>query len=131
MARRMTTTIRAARAAFELASSQRRPLPILIPDCPICKAPIFQATTGERRIMRHFVCHSCGLWTMIDDADIRAAIIASSDRDEDDHAYGHGFMYLWFNAETGRLILYPTDAAIRRRQEFLARAAARAQEATS
>lgn len=129
MARRMTRTIRDALAAFDIASPRHRDLPFLIPRCPLCHGLIAQSTTGERRILRHFTCPACGFWVIVEDAAIRESILGSADRDDDnDHAHGHGFGYLWFNAETGKLILYPTDAAYRRRQEFLARAA---QEATS
>jgi hypothetical protein len=67
---------------------------------------------------------------IIEDTQIREAILGSTDPDDgDDTAHGSGCGYVWYNSETGKLVIYADDAVYRRRNEYLARAEARAQGA--
>lgn len=123
--RRLRPKIRAALMEVESATLRRKELSILNARCPICDAPLSQSMSGEKHLLYHFDCRECGAWAIIGAAGIREAILGSADPDDgDDTVHGSGFLYLWFNAETGRLVPCPTDDAYRRRKEFLARKAA-------
>jgi hypothetical protein len=117
MARRTPLTVRKALVELEVATTTGRDLPIVFPGCPLCDAPISQDITGNYRPLRHFFCPACGWWLIISAAAIREAITGAADPEGDDTAGGSNGS-VWFNAETGKLILIPTewDRARRRQQ---------------
>ncbi len=128
MARRTPPTVRAALASLDAATATGKDLPFLYDACPLCNTPINQHVSGTLRPLRHFDCPSCGWWLIISAAAIREAIEGAADPDSDNTAGGSNGE-VWFNVETGKLILCPTEWDRKHRQEFIARAEARAQGA--
>ena len=86
MARRMPPTVRAALHQLAIATATGRDLPL-----------------------RHFDCPVCGWWLIISAAAIRDAIEGAADPDDGDDTAGASNGSVWFNAETGKLVLYPTE----------------------
>ncbi|MDD5076265.1 MAG: hypothetical protein PHS18_04175 [Sphaerochaetaceae bacterium] len=121
MARKKPETVARALNELSIAVSRAWDIPFVLPRCPFCGGVIFQAQTGERHPLRHFDCLVCGWWLIIDAELIRGAILGSADPDGDDHAGGSNGE-VWFNSETGKLILYPTDQERRDRKAAAAKA---------
>ena len=120
MVRRNPPNIGRALNELSVAVSRAREIPFLFDRCPFCEGHISQTQSGERHPLRHFDCTGCGWWLIIDAERIREAITGAADPDGDDHAGGsHGSV--WFNAETGKLILYPTDQERRARKAAVAK----------
>jgi predicted RNA-binding Zn-ribbon protein involved in translation (DUF1610 family) len=120
MARRTPPTIRAALAALDTATATGKDLSIVFPGCPVCGNPLKQHISGNLRPLRHFDCPSCGWWLIISSDAIRGAILGAADPDDGEDTAGGSNGTVWFNSETGKLILYPTDWDRKRRKEILA-----------
>ena len=121
MARRTPPTVRAALAALDTATATGKDLPFLYDACPLCNTPLNQHVSGTLRPLRHFCCDRCGWWLTISVTAIREAITGAADPDGDDTRGGSNGS-VWFNGETGKLILYPTEWDRKHRQERISRA---------
>jgi hypothetical protein len=101
-------------ALRELSAAKHGPLPFLLERCPICNGQnIRQSATGTECLLQHFSCPRCGFWVIIEQDEIRRAILDSAHYPEGAGALGsHG--RAWFNAETGKLILFARDRDRRR-----------------
>lgn len=109
MARRMPPTVRAALHQLAIATATGRDLPFLYDACPLCNTPLNQHVSGSLRPLRHFDCPVCGWWLIISAAAIHDAIEGAADPDDGDDTAGASNGSVWFNAETGKLVLYPTE----------------------
>ena len=121
MARRTPLTVRAALVDLDVATATGRDLPFVRPNCPLCDTPLTQHVSGTRRPLRHFTCPACGWWLHVSVATIRDAIQGAADPDDGDDTAGASNGSIWFNSETGKLVLHPTEWD-RRRRHSLARA---------
>ena len=119
--RRNSETIARALSELSVAVSRARDILFVFDRCPICDGHISQSQSGERHPLRHFDCTGCGWWMIIDAEEIRGAITRSAGPDGDDMASGSNGS-VWFNSETGKLIVYPTDQERRARKAAGAKA---------
>ncbi|MFA5409265.1 MAG: hypothetical protein WC343_10895 [Bacilli bacterium] len=119
--RRTPPTVRAALHQLAIATATGRDLPFIRPVCPLCGAPLTQDVSGTLRPLRHFSCSACGWWLIVSVAAIRYAIEGAADPDDGDDTASASNGSVWFNAETGKLVLYPTEwdrkKALRRSRE--------------
>ncbi len=109
MTPRLPPRARAALAALSRATSTGRDLEIVTADCPLCDTPLQQSISGTRRPLRHFNCPSCGWWLTVSAASLREVVLRSADPDDECDTIGAQNGEIWYNTETGKYVLFPTE----------------------